>query len=179
MLMNSQLAFSSCLLKLQRKAVLGRVTVLASDTCSAATGLSNTSSTRHLANTCGNCLGTLLSRASGCLSLHPSPSVPGLPRRVDSIVGHAVGGWVCPGRQKPLYLNTDTLIITALTTGTCWLESKVAPWCLIDFVSNSDKLIPDCLLHITTTPASSSHGGVTHVFLLNMTYEMGRESKLG
>lgn len=154
--MNSQLPFSSCLLKLQRKAVLGRVTVLASDTSSAPTGLSNTSSTGHLANTSGDCLGMLLSRASGCLSLHPSPSVPGLSRGVDSIVGYAMGGWVCPGSQKLLYLT-----ITALTTGTCWLESKVAPWCLIDFVSNLDKFIPDCLLHITTTPASSSHGGVT------------------
>lgn len=99
--MNLQLAFSSCLLKLWRKAVLGRVTVLASDTWSAATGLNNTRSTcLHLANTPGDCLGTLLSRASGCLSLHPLPSVPGLPRRVDSFVGRAMGGWVCPGARN-------------------------------------------------------------------------------
>lgn len=52
-----------------------------------------------------------------------------------------------------------------LTTGTCWLESKIAPWCLINLVSNLNKFVSVYLFHNITTPASSCHGEVTlHIF---------------
>lgn len=75
-------------------------------------------------------------------------------------------GWLgLPWSQKLLCHNTDILTIPALTTGTCWLESKVAPQGLINFVSNLDQFIPDYLFHTITTPASSSHGEITpHIF---------------
>lgn len=53
-----------------------------------------------------------------------------------------------------------------LATGICWLESKEAPWCLINFGSNLDNFIPDYLFLTITTPVSSSNGGsyLTHFY---------------
>lgn len=150
----------------------GRMKVLASDTCSAP------APTGHLANTPGDSLGTSPSRAPGCLSLQPFPSVPGLPRRVDSILGHAMDGWLCPGARNcsattpthsaPLPGHRDLLAgkqRSSLVSHQLWEQfGQFYSWLLISYYYNT------CIIF--------QWGKLPHTFLLNMECGVGRESKL-